>query len=74
MQGHWVVVTGTARTTQDDVKMVSGENKSTYIPLDAKHRLASHYKGPLHRIDVQAGGHMGKVDIVRFDDDYGREA
>ena len=28
---------------------------------------------PLNLIEVQSGGYLGEDDIVRFEDDYGRD-
>lgn len=69
---HWVVVTGTAHVVRDEDELVLGENQSTYIPLGTTHRLTNPGKIPLHIIEVQSGAYLGEDDIVRFDDDYGR--
>ena len=69
---HWVVVNGTAEVTCEDKVFMLGEDESTYIPLGHKHRLANPGKAPLELIEVQSGSYLGEDDIVRFDDDYGR--
>jgi mannose-6-phosphate isomerase-like protein (cupin superfamily) len=38
-----------------------------------KHRLANRAAVPLEVIEVQSGSYLGEDDIVRFDDEYGRE-
>ena len=48
------------------------ENQSTYIPLGQKHQLANPGTSPLEIIEVQSGGYLGEDDIVRFEDNYGR--
>ncbi|WP_118857248.1 mannose-1-phosphate guanylyltransferase/mannose-6-phosphate isomerase [Sphingomonas mesophila] len=69
---HWVVVTGTAEVTiGDDVRLLQ-ENESTYIPAGTAHRLANPGKVPLHLIEVQCGPYLGEDDIVRIEDEYGR--
>jgi mannose-1-phosphate guanylyltransferase / mannose-6-phosphate isomerase len=70
---HWVVVTGTAEITNGDKKILLTENQSTYIPLGETHRLANPGQIPLEIIEVQSGSYLGEDDIVRFEDDYGRE-
>ena len=65
---HWVVVRGTV----GDKEMLISENQSTYIPIGTAHRLESPGKVPLSIIEVQSGAYLGKDDIVRFDDRYGR--
>jgi len=49
------------------------EDQSTYIPLGIRHRLENPGKIPLHLIEVQTGGYLGEDDIVRFEDEYGRD-
>ena len=70
---HWVVVRGVARITLDDEVFDLGVNESTYIPIEAKHRIANPGDEPLHIIEVQCGDYLGEDDIVRFEDNYGRE-
>jgi mannose-1-phosphate guanylyltransferase / mannose-6-phosphate isomerase len=70
---HWVVVTGTAEITNGDKKILLTENQSTYIPLGETHRLANPGHIPLEIIEVQSGSYLGEDDIVRYEDNYGRE-
>ncbi len=69
---HWVVVSGTARTTCGEVVKLIHENESVYIPAGEKHRLENPGKVPLDLIEVQTGSYLGEDDIVRFSDNYGR--
>lgn len=70
---HWVVVRGTARVTRGDETILVGENESTYIPLGVRHQLANPGQIPLEIIEVQSGSYLGEDDIVRFEDNYGRQ-
>ena len=70
---HWVVVLGTARITLNDDEFDLAVNESTYIPIGARHRIANTTDEPLHIIEVQCGDYLGEDDIVRFEDNYGRE-
>lgn len=70
---HWVVVSGTARITNGDEVFLLYENQSTYIPAGVKHRLENPGVMDLELIEVQNGSYLGEDDIVRFEDDYGRE-
>lgn len=70
---HWIVVNGTARVTRGDKTFLLSENQSTYVPLGIKHRLENVGLVPLEMIEVQCGNYLGEDDIVRFDDDYGRD-
>jgi mannose-1-phosphate guanylyltransferase/mannose-6-phosphate isomerase len=70
---HWVVVSGTARITCDDKTFLLSENESTYIPVGSKHRIENPGKVALHIVEVQSGSYLGEDDIVRFEDNYGRQ-
>jgi mannose-1-phosphate guanylyltransferase/mannose-6-phosphate isomerase len=70
---HWVVVRGTARVTCGDRVFLVMENQSTYIPCGETHRLENPGVIPLELIEVQNGSYLGEDDIVRFDDDFGRQ-
>lgn len=70
---HWVVVKGTARITRDDEVFDLGVNESTYIPIGTVHRIANPGDEPVHIIEVQCGDYLGEDDIVRLEDNYGRE-
>ncbi len=71
---HWIVVKGTARVTCGDNVSLVMENQSTYIPCGEKHRLENPGVIPLELIEVQNGSYLGEDDIVRFDDDFGRNS
>lgn len=70
---HWIVVSGTALITCGEKEFLLSENESTYIPVGATHRISNPGKVPLHIIEVQSGSYLGEDDIVRFEDNYGRE-
>ena len=76
---HWIVVSGTAEVTcedkvaDEDKVFTLKEDQSTYIPLGHRHRLANPGKMLLKLIEVQSGSYLGEDDIIRFDDDYGRD-
>ncbi|WP_084457146.1 mannose-1-phosphate guanylyltransferase/mannose-6-phosphate isomerase [Desulfogranum mediterraneum] len=70
---HWVVVSGTARVVNGEESILLQEDQSTYIPSGTRHRLENPGVIPLELIEVQIGSYLGEDDIVRFDDDYGRQ-
>ena len=70
---HWVVVSGTARITRGEEVFLLEEDQSTYIPIGVRHRIENPGKIPVHIIEVQSGGYLGEDDIVRFEDQYGRQ-
>lgn len=69
---HWIVVSGTAKVTMGEKTLLLTENQSTYIPLGVVHRLENPGRIPLEMIEVQSGSYLGEDDIVRFEDNYGR--
>ena len=70
---HWVVVKGKALITKNDEEFQLSVNESTYVAIGDVHRIANPYDEPVHIIEVQCGDYLGEDDIVRFDDNYGRE-
>ncbi|HLB79456.1 MAG TPA: mannose-1-phosphate guanylyltransferase/mannose-6-phosphate isomerase, partial [Dongiaceae bacterium] len=75
---HWTVVEGIAEITVG-VDAAALETKTAragehvHIPQGAIHRLANRGTAPMTLIEVQVGDYLGEDDIVRFEDDYGRE-
>lgn len=69
---HWIVVSGIATVTVDEKTFDLSANESTYIPKEAKHRLANNTKSDLILIEAQVGSYLGEDDIVRLQDDYKR--
>jgi mannose-1-phosphate guanylyltransferase/mannose-6-phosphate isomerase len=70
---HWIVAQGTARITNGDQVIILKENESTFVPKANRHRLENPGRIPLHIIEVQMGHYLEEDDIVRYDDDFGRE-
>ncbi|MCK4502312.1 MAG: mannose-1-phosphate guanylyltransferase/mannose-6-phosphate isomerase [Desulfuromonadales bacterium] len=70
---HWIVVKGTAKITCGEKVMILSENQSTYIPLGEVHRLENPGCIALEIIEVQSGSYLGEDDIIRLEDDYGRQ-
>lgn len=70
---HWIVIKGTARVFIGDKEIFIHENESAYVPKSTLHRLENPGKVPLEIIEVQNGEYVGEDDIVRVEDDYGRD-
>lgn len=70
---HWIVVCGTAKITIGDKTYYLHNNESTYVPLSTMHRIENPGRLPLHIIEVQNGEYVKEDDILRFDDDFGRD-
>ncbi|WP_105169146.1 mannose-1-phosphate guanylyltransferase/mannose-6-phosphate isomerase [Pseudoalteromonas sp. T1lg23B] len=69
---HWVVVAGTAKVLIGEKEQYVAENESVYIPIAQVHALENPGKVDLELIEVQSGAYLAEDDIVRFDDQYGR--
>lgn len=70
---HWVLVKGVATVDIDGVKKILCVGESTYISDNTKHRLHNLGTEILEIIEVQYGDDVNENDIVRFDDEYGRD-
>ena len=70
---HWVVVEGNATVEIGNKILELKKNESCYVPIKTKHRLSNKKQTPLILIEVQSGSYLGEDDILRFQDDYGRE-
>ena len=70
---HWVVVSGRAKVTLGDEEKIMLANTSVYIPFGTRHRLSNPDHVPLEIIEIQSGPYLGEDDIVRFEDNFGRE-
>ncbi len=70
---HWTVVMGTATVTLNDEVLEVPCGEHVYIPVKSKHRLENQGQEMLRLIEVQSGDYLGEDDIVRYEDDYGRE-
>lgn len=69
---HWVVVSGEATVTKGDIIKKIGPGQSTFIPIKTKHRLENNADEPLIVIETSCGDYINEIDIVRYDDTYGR--
>ena len=70
---HWVVVSGSATVQIEERIFILNENQSTFIPLGSKHRLSNPNQNPLKIVEIQSGDFISEEDIVRFEDEYGRD-
>ena len=69
---HWVVIKGVATIQKGEEIFDLEAGKSTFIPLQVKHRLTNKSNEALEIIEVQMGEKVEEEDIVRFEDVYGR--
>ena len=71
---HWVVVQGEAIVTLNDKEYEFEEGQVVEIPVGTKHRVRNDYEDDLIFIETQTGTYFGEDDIVRLEDDYGRDS
>ena len=70
---HWVVVSGTATCLIDGRTSVVRAGESIDVGVGQAHRIANNHDVDLVIIEVQRGPYLGEDDIVRLQDDYGRQ-
>ena len=69
---HWVVVKGSAYVSCENKTFNLQEGESTFIPINARHRLSNTTDYDIEIIEVASGSYLGEDDILRFEDEYGR--
>ncbi len=67
---YWYVLQGIAHVTLDTQERIMQPGDTIWIPRGCKHRLAA-TDTEVHIIEIPYG-HFDELDIVRFDDRYGR--
>ena len=70
---HWFIVSGTAIVTLDGIEHEVSEGESIDIKLGQAHRCENRTDQPVVFVEVQHGSYFGEDDIVRLEDDFGRE-
>ena len=70
---HWVVVQGVARVTLDERTFDLPTGGHCDIAVGQVHRLANVTTDPVEIVEVQFVSYLGEDDIVRLQDDYGRQ-
>ena len=70
----WVIVQGKATVTLDDKVFTYLEGEVVQIEYGTKHRVQNDNKEDLIFIETQTGTYFGEDDIVRLEDDYGRNS
>ena len=71
---HWTVVHGTATCTLEGETFEVTAGGYADVGIGVAHRIANLHDEELVVIEVQRGDYTGEDDIIRLDDDYGREA
>lgn len=69
---HWIIVKGEAIVILNDEEIKRKTGEHVYIPVGAKHRIINRTTSMVEFVEVQVGSYFGEDDIVRYQDDYGR--
>ena len=69
---HWFVVAGTAKITLDGVDRTVTAGEAIDISIGTAHRIENIGTDNVVFVEVQHGTYFGEDDIVRLEDDYGR--
>jgi mannose-6-phosphate isomerase len=69
---HWFIVQGPAVVTIDGVTQTLETGASIDIGIGVAHRMAAPNSNDVLFIEVQTGTYFGEDDIVRLEDDFGR--
>ena len=72
-QEHWFVVAGTGTVVLDGEKIVVPTGTAIDIPHGSAHRMCNEHDELLVFIEVQQGTYFGEDDIIRLEDDFGRQ-
>ncbi len=70
---HWIVVSGEALVTVGEREIPLKPGQSVEIAKGAVHRIMNPGDVPLVFVEVQTGDYFGEDDIIRLEDDYGRD-
>jgi len=70
---HWTIIKGTSVTQLDDASIEMTVNESIFIPRKSKHRITNATDEIVEFIEIQIGEYLGEDDIVRLEDDFGRQ-
>ena len=70
---HWTVIEGEAEVVKASTTYLMGAKNSIDIPACTLHCVKNSTTLPVTIIEVQSGPYLGEDDIIRIEDDYGRD-
>jgi mannose-6-phosphate isomerase len=70
----WTIVSGTGKITLDGIISPVTPGSVWQIPVEVKHRIENDGQIPLVFIEVQLGTSFAESDIIRYQDDFGRDS
>jgi mannose-6-phosphate isomerase len=68
----WLVISGNGIVTLGKIKSSISPDQRVHISAETPHRIHNTGPEPLVFIEIQTGSYFGEDDIVRIEDDYGR--
>ena len=69
---HWFIASGSGLVQLDEEQIEVGQGDSIDVAIGTKHRISCTSIEPLVFIEIQTGISFDENDIVRFEDDFGR--
>lgn len=69
----WVVCSGNGIAIVENKKKHISRHENIHVPRKAIHRLINRGKVPLVVIEIQNGSRLSEEDIIRLQDQYGRQ-
>ena len=69
---HWFIVSGRGSVYLDNEELQVRPGDSLNISIGAIHRITCISENPLIFIEIQKGLSFGEDDIIRYEDDFGR--
>jgi len=69
---HWVIVQGNAKVQLGTETILLNKDQNVYIPIDTLHRIENIGEELLVFTETQIGNYLGEDDIIRYEDDFGR--
>ena len=67
-----MITQGKPKITINKIKFFKKVNETVLVPQGAVHRIENHFKKPVKIIEIQTGPKLIEIDIVRYQDIYGR--
>jgi len=69
---HWFAVSGSGHIDVGDNNIQFRKGECVNVPVGVKHRISNTSDSTLVIIEIQTGTAFDEGDIVRYDDDFGR--
>lgn len=70
---HWTIISGSGTVTINEVHHIAKPGRDFYIKRGELHRITNDSEeNDLIFSEIQTGEYFGEDDIIRYEDDYGR--